>query len=154
MFFNTIYKFPIWNDLDKKSRYIRVLILGVILYVASYSFLNSNYVNNISFVQDYKHYLYYLIGVDLCTISTIVAFDDKVNKPKPKKIKLLKGNTQKAKLLSMLLKNKQQLLQKPNPPQYQQPVVPQYQQPIIPDIDIPVYGQNNIDVDIDIPVYN
>ena len=36
MILNAIYRLPIWRELDTRSKNIRVLVLGIILYVIVY----------------------------------------------------------------------------------------------------------------------
>jgi len=148
MFFNTVYKLPIWKNLDKKSRNIRFLIFGSILYIIVHSFINSNYVNDIEIIQNYKHYLYYLILTDLCVVSMRMALSDD-NLPKKKKQKKIQKNKNllqfNPQYLALLKQQSDLLKQQQNPPKQQ----------IQPDIDIPIYGQQPDIISNDtIPIYS
>ena len=85
MFFNAIYRLSLWKDLDNKSRNIRLLVLGAILYIIVHSFVYSNYVKSIEIVQQYRTYLYHLIGMDLVLVSAQMFMEsDKVSKKNKK----------------------------------------------------------------------
>lgn len=87
MFYNLVYKLPIWIDIDSKSRNIRLIVLGTILYILIHSFIYSNYVNNYEFILDNRKYLYYLIAFDLTIITTLIYFGFGTVKQKNKKLK-------------------------------------------------------------------
>lgn len=87
MFFNAIYRLSLWKDLDNKSRNIRILILGAVLYIIIHSFIYSNYVESIEIIEQYRDYLYYLIGIDLIFvgIQMFIGDDGGISKKKKKK---------------------------------------------------------------------
>ena len=85
MFFYAVYKLPIWKDIDSKSRNIRLIILGAIFYVIAHSFLYSKYVKDITSVENYRKYIYYLIIADLAMVGLLLATSKKDNKRKKKK---------------------------------------------------------------------
>ncbi|QKF93702.1 hypothetical protein QKU48_gp0244 [Fadolivirus algeromassiliense] len=92
MFFNIIYKSPIWKSIDTKSRNMRILVMGSIFYVIVHSFIYSKYVESIEFVENYRKYLYYLMVIDLASTGLLMFLsDDK----KQKKSKNMKKNNQK-----------------------------------------------------------
>lgn len=147
MFYNVAYRFPIWNDLDDKSRNARILVLGTILYIIVYSFIYSKYTDDIEIIQKYRSYLYYILAIDLIIIALLMF----TKKPKKKKNK--KKNQ---KLIDYNMKYqlmKQQLMQQKIKQNVNQPSQPK--QPNLNDIniEIPIYNGMQIQED-DIPVYS
>lgn len=118
MFFNAVYRLSIWEDLDNKSRNIRLLVLGAILYIIVHSFIYSNYVQSIDIIQKYRNYLYYLIGIDLSLVGVLMFTENTKNSNKKKKLK-------KRKLMY-------QMQQQPMQPLPQQPIQQQPMQPMQP----------------------
>lgn len=120
MFFNGVYRLPIWKNIDTKSRNIRMLILGAILYIVVHSFISSKYVENISFIVDNKHYLYYLAAFDLAIVGIMMFMHTdkkKVNGNKLTKKQLqfnLKMHQQQMQQQSNQLKIQQLMAQKNN----------------------------------------
>lgn len=98
MFINTVYRLPIWYDIDTKSRNIRILILGIILYIITHSFIYSKYVDNYQMVLNYRNYIYYLIALDLTIVGFLMFTNKKIkkniniNKKKLKKFNNLPNN--------------------------------------------------------------
>lgn len=76
MFFNAVYKLPIWKNIDSKSRNIRLLILGATFYIILHSFLYSKYVEDIELIENNKKYLYYLMVVDLASVGLLMFMND------------------------------------------------------------------------------
>lgn len=86
MFFNGIYRLQIWNDIDSKSRNVRLLILGAVVYIIIHSFINSKYVDHVDLITNNKFYLYYVMAIDLAFVGIMMLFEsDKPNKKKKKK---------------------------------------------------------------------
>lgn len=87
MFFNAVYKLPIWKNIDNKSRNIRLLVLGAVFYVIVHSFLYSKYVENIELIENNKKYLYYLMIIDLGSVGLLMFMNDskKIKKKKTQK---------------------------------------------------------------------
>jgi hypothetical protein len=166
MFFNAVYRLPIWKKLDNKTRNLRLLILGAILYIAVHSLIQSKYLESDELVKNYKHYLYYITAIDLVIVGIFMYLQN--NSDNKKKLKKGKSNTKK-------------LL--PNPirtnmivPQMQQKMIPSMQYNMFPQnifqkqntipkkaddnisIELPIYNGNNNECqiqqdDIDIPIY-
>src|SRR3972149_4626632 len=83
MFLYLLNNSPIWTDLDKKSRYLRLFITATVIYIVINSFLNSKYVDNIEFLINNKKYLYYLIFFDIAATLLKIYFgknSDKIEK--------------------------------------------------------------------------
>ena len=59
MIFNAIYRIPIWNNLNKQDRALRLFIVGMVLYIVLYFYLNSSYSDNLQLIKEYKDYIYY-----------------------------------------------------------------------------------------------
>ena len=175
MFFNIAYRLPIWKDIDDKSRNIRILILGVILYVILHSFIYSTYVNGNNFILNKRKYIYYLIGSDIIIallFMYLLASDEKPNKKK-KKIKQ-KTKPKQIKLQEQPLQPLPPVLDKPLqplPPVPDKPLqkneqndieslgIPIYtdvienNQIIEQDQDLPIYSPNNDERDSQVPIY-
>lgn len=75
MLYNSLYNSKLWKKLDSKSRNIRIIVLGTVLYVILHSFLNSNYVEGVEIITNNTRFLYYLIGIDLLAFGLRVFMD-------------------------------------------------------------------------------
>ena len=72
MIFNSIYRLPLWNNLNKQDRALRLFVVGLVLYIVIYLYLNSTYSDNLQLIKGYKDYIYYLIAFD--TILFVLTF--------------------------------------------------------------------------------
>lgn len=89
MLINLIYKSPIWSNIDAKSRLLRVLVIGVLCYVAIHSYL---YSQSNEYILKYRNYFMYIACVDILAILTIYYLSDSNVKPKRKVKKNTKVN--------------------------------------------------------------
>lgn len=96
MLINLIYKSPIWSNIDEKSRLLRVLVIGVLCYVAIHSYL---YSQSNEYILKYRNYFMYLACVDILAILTIYYLSESKVKPKLKR-KLKKNNKVDNKLIN------------------------------------------------------
>ena len=155
MFFNTVYSLPIWQNLKLKNRMIRLFIIGAILYIISYSYLYSGYVKDSQLINNYKHYLFYIIGADLVIFSRLLLAG---NKKKQKR----KNNRRK----HMFPYINRQLTQNVLAPKLStipttaknklKKIAKTEKQSDVKSIKLPVYGQNENNKDnesIKIPIY-
>lgn len=90
MLINLIYKSPIWSNIDAKSRLLRVLVIGVLCYVAIHSYL---YSQSNEYILKYRNYFMYLACVDVLAILTIYYLSESNVKPKRKVKKNTKVNS-------------------------------------------------------------
>ncbi|ARF09668.1 hypothetical protein Indivirus_2_47 [Indivirus ILV1] len=94
MFYNLLYRSPLWGKVRSQDRNIRIIVAGTILYVVSYLLLQTKYVNDISQLQNYKKYIYHLFASDFTIVMIQMRFSHdkkikrKLKNPKPKKMKL------------------------------------------------------------------
>ena len=70
MFVSILYKSPFWDKLPLKNRIIKIIGIGVLLYVIIHSLLYSKYFNNSTFTN-YRKYIYYIVVLDIITTITI-----------------------------------------------------------------------------------
>lgn len=82
MIFNAIYRIPIWNNLNKQDRALRLFIVGMVLYIVLYFYLNSSYSDNLQLIKEYKDYIYYLISLDILLFVYTYYTDDSVKRKK------------------------------------------------------------------------
>jgi hypothetical protein len=86
MFSYLIYNSKIWTDLDNKTRLMRIMSTTAVLYILIHSFINSKYVENNDFVNQYKKYFYFIVSLDYAILGYMYYNCDNV-KQKMKKIK-------------------------------------------------------------------
>jgi|AntRauTorckE6833_2_1112554.scaffolds.fasta_scaffold27532_3 hypothetical protein len=80
---------PLWKDLDQKSRAIRILVLGAVIYVVLYSVLYSKIANIFSTITSYRKYMYIIAASDIAlTFSNFYKNYKPVDKKKKKKKRL------------------------------------------------------------------
>ena len=144
MLINAVYRLPIWYDIDIKSRNVRILIFGIILYIIVHSFIYSKYVENNELVLRYRNYLYYLIGADLVIIGLLM-LTKKTNKEKNKKIK----NLNKFRMPYNIYYPQHRL----NVP-IKNTISVKNKNEIIKKSEIQNLNENKVDEDINLPIYN
>lgn len=84
MILNAIYRLPIWYNLNKQDRVLRLFVVGLVLYIALYFYLNSTYSDNLQLIKSYKDYIYYLICIDLILFVYTFYTDDTKRKKRNK----------------------------------------------------------------------
>ncbi len=109
MIFFILYKLPIWKNLDNKSRNIRIIIVGIILYIILQSYLYSNYGSNNKYLSEYRSKLYYIIGLDISI--TGVNMINNYYKDKKKQNKIEQQQLQQQQLQQLQQQQLQQLQQ-------------------------------------------
>ena len=83
-----LYISPLWKKLDQKSRAIRILLLGTVIYVVLYSILYSKISNILSTLTSYRKYLYFIATTDfILTFSNFYKNYNFIDKKKKKKKK-------------------------------------------------------------------
>lgn len=86
MFLYALYKSPLFHDTAPRDRLLRIFVVATVVYIVIHSYLNSTYVSEDGFLSNYRHYLYYLLIVDL--IGTLITYFLAGTQPaKDKKIK-------------------------------------------------------------------
>ncbi len=65
MILTALFKTSLWNNIPPKNRKVRIFILGIGLYIVLYALLNSGYLKNITIVDKYKKYIYFLMAMDI-----------------------------------------------------------------------------------------
>lgn len=159
MFYNLIYRSPLWLTNKKANRNIKVLVLGSILYISMYAFLQTKY-SNISFLENYKKYIYHIFVSDLSTVSVQMYFQNTNTKNKrktktQKKSKKLQIKKKKPQLNYKPLENKQDSLIKPLQNTQNTLLNTVKDTTLVKDInsekdtiiDIPIYVPNNVNIE-------
>lgn len=145
MIFNAIYRLPIWNNLNKQDRSLRLFIVGMVLYIVLYFYLNSSYSDNLQMIKDYKDYIYYLISLDII-LFVYTFYSDDSSKKKKKKKGLKRPNNR------FLIPQRPLFI-----PQQSGPTRPTGQTGPVPQEDesvgIPLYEPNDDHESIDLPIY-
>lgn len=72
MFLYALYKSPLFHDTAPRDRLLRIFVVATVVYIVIHSYLNSTYVSEDGFLSNYRHYLYYLLIVDL--IGTLINY--------------------------------------------------------------------------------
>ncbi|AYV77027.1 MAG: hypothetical protein Barrevirus8_13 [Barrevirus sp.] len=90
MFYNLIYRSPLWAK--AKDRNIRIFVLGTILYIVFFLYLQSKY----NKLQNYKKYIYYIFVTDFLVMSLYMSYSEYF-KTKDKKVNKMKTKTKKKK---------------------------------------------------------
>lgn len=153
MFYNLIYRSPLWGNINSYDRNIRIIIAGTILYVGTYLLLQSKYTNNIPQLQNYKKYIYHVFVSDFTTMMIQMKFGhDKTDQKNKKKSKKNKRN--------MKMKKQFQHLPLLNHSQNsQQSQLENKKQNDENSVSLPIYNghgqknQDSIESDISIPIY-
>jgi hypothetical protein len=182
MFFNIIYRSPIWQNLEANTRNIRILILGSIFYIIIHSFIYSRYVNAYQMVLNYRKYIYYLIMCDLAIVGLMIfLFTDSQQNKKEKQLIKKKNKKKKKKNPMNLMNHMRQFPIMPTNlpinlfPPFQQPTFNKpFLKPIInesehnnpenkfEDIELPIYQSSNNNpintnkpeiLDTELPIY-
>lgn len=148
MFYNIVYQLPLWNNMEPKSKNIRVLIYGTILYIVIYSLLYSKYVEDYETIDAYKHWIFYLAALD----SAIIIYRMYCNQSKTKKKQLNSKQHQMNQMNQMYqLYNLMNMAQRPPIPMRR----PQSSEDK-KSIDIPLYEsvKKESKDDLNIPIYS
>lgn len=159
MLFNAIYRLPIWKNIDKSTRAIRLFVIGLIIYIILYIYLNSSFSDNLQLIKAYKDYIYYLFAVDTIMFTYVFYTDYPLKKKKSKQLKKC-GNKQRMPMNRMLpIQQMYQLQQNQpqSPPQNQLQNKHETKPNDIESVNIPLYEPiNNTtqDESLDIPIYN
>lgn len=86
MFLYSLYKSPLFNSLEPRDRLLRIMVGAVILYILLRSYLYSGYAEGHQWLCNWRHYVYYVILLDLVATSLFYLFGGN-SKPKIKKAK-------------------------------------------------------------------
>lgn len=73
MFYFIVSRIPMISNVDE-GKFLRIFIIGTICYVILHAFLYSKYNENISFITNYRSYLYYLWAADIVLTGILVKF--------------------------------------------------------------------------------
>lgn len=84
MFYNVVYRLPIWTNIDSKSRNLRLIVLGTILYIIVHSFIYSKYVDDYKIILENRKFLYYLIAIDLSIVVILMFLNFSISDNKKK----------------------------------------------------------------------
>lgn len=158
MIFSIIYSLPTLKKFNEDEKLSRSLTMGMLIYIAMYSFITSSYCADI--INDKKNYkyLYYVFFTDLITVHLIKS----KNKRNKKRKEIIKRKLQHK--LSMLPHIYNKMITENNRESVNDNScnmsIPLYQNTVRNDDNadnmsinmIPLY--NNINVDNDIPIYN
>lgn len=87
MFYNLVYRSPLWKSLDHNSRNLRVVIAGTVFYIGMHYYIYSNYVDSYQLILDYRKYIYYLFFIDLIVLLLFMFLIDDNKKVVKKKKK-------------------------------------------------------------------
>lgn len=95
MFYSITNLFLSNTDPDKKT--LRMFLIGTFCYIIFLSFIYSNYGERINLINKYKHYAFYLLGVDV-VLSTIIVklrgktvqVNEKINLQRPQLMHLMR----------------------------------------------------------------
>lgn len=147
MIFSAIYRLPIWNNLNKQDRSLRLFIVGMVMYIVLYFYLNSSYSDNLQAIKEYKDYIYYLFSLDIILFVYTFYMDDSLKIKKKKKA--LRRPNNRLLIPSPPIFIPQQLGQN-------RPTVvssPQQQPQEDESISIPIYEPNDNHESIELPIY-
>lgn len=150
MFFYTVYRSSLWKNVDKKSRPLRVGIVGSIGYILLHSYLYSGYINLQSTVAKYRHTIYFLIILDIILIAHQLLF----KREEKKKIKKYKSIPEVPIFMapSYIQQSPKSIKKRVN--NAKKKFIKKTQKKInIQEINIPIYKSKKVIFDDDIPIY-
>lgn len=112
MFLNIMNKIFDWAELNSTDKYLRIVILGLVMYVVAYYFINSEYCNTNKFVSENKQYIYGILIFDLILyICSQLLTNNSTNKMRNKKKRRSNHNSKND---NNLLKNSPLNINSPN----------------------------------------
>ncbi len=154
MLISILYRSGLWKKLDIKSRAMRIIILGIAVYIFLHSYINSKWGSGNELLQRYKKWLYYGAGMDLALTIILIR---KSKQPINTKTELQQQILQQLQLSALQQPQMQSQLPQQLPQQMQSQLqmpqqmpqqLPQPDNDSSPSIQIPVYQK-----EVEIPIY-
>uniref|UniRef100_A0A6C0EAD1 Uncharacterized protein n=1 Tax=viral metagenome TaxID=1070528 RepID=A0A6C0EAD1_9ZZZZ len=72
MFYTILAKVPVLQNDKSQNKLLKIIVIGSVFYVILHYFL---FTKEIELLTKYRQYIYYLIGIDLLTVFSLVAMN-------------------------------------------------------------------------------